>query len=184
MDEGCPTLTFNTAAIGRRAGTSPPGWPLSSPLDAQSHVGDLISHLHGEGRFTAPGGAGAANRERPDRHPVRGRLRRDFHGITLTAPWRPSRASSPPTAGCSARWATRAPGLCRRQHPGRQAQPSSRAARPTSVDANPRRAAPGFSLPKMSFVRLLDFEPLKRLKSFAPTREPDGSFTLPSLRTL
>ena len=56
MDEGCPTLTFNTIGRHQSRYVSTRVAFVQSPWMLQSHVGDLhaIPISHGEGRFTAP----------------------------------------------------------------------------------------------------------------------------------
>ena len=114
MDEGCPTLTFNT--IGRHQsryvttrvasvqspGCSSPMWATSTPSPSPT----------ARAASQPPGGAGAANRERPDRHPVRG----PSGAASMDIDANPNGSLEAiegifsPTAGCSARWATRSAG--------------------------------------------------------------------------
>ena len=56
MDEGCPTLTFNTIGRHQSRYVTTRVASVQSPWMLQSHVGDLhaIPISHGEGRFTAP----------------------------------------------------------------------------------------------------------------------------------
>ena len=82
MDEGCPTLTFNTIGRHQSRYVTTRVASVQSPWMLQSHVATSTpspSPTRGP-LHSPPGGAGAADRERPDRHPVRGRLRRGLHG--------------------------------------------------------------------------------------------------------
>jgi phosphoribosylformylglycinamidine synthase len=56
MDEGCPTLTFNTIGRHQSRYVTTRGASVQSPWMLKSQVGDLhaIPVSHGEGRFVAP----------------------------------------------------------------------------------------------------------------------------------
>ena len=128
MDEGCPTLTFNTIGRHQSRYVTTRVASVQSPWMLQSHVGDLhaIPISHGEGRFTAPqaelerliangqiatqyvDASGAASMD-IDAKPQR--LPGGHRGHLL--PGRPRVRQDGPLG---------APGpLCRRQHPRRQA---------------------------------------------------------------
>ncbi|MFQ9917801.1 MAG: phosphoribosylformylglycinamidine synthase subunit PurQ [Flavonifractor plautii] len=62
MDEGCPTLTFNTIGRHQSRYVTTRVASVRSPGCSRSQVGDLhaIPISHGEGRFVASGGCSGA----------------------------------------------------------------------------------------------------------------------------
>ena len=112
MDDQCPTLTYNLIGRHQSRYVTTRVASVRSPWMLKSQVGDLhaIPISHGEGRFVA-------SDEMVRRLIQNGQVATQYvdgAGVpswtstsTPTAPSCPSRASSPRTAGCSARWGTR-----------------------------------------------------------------------------
>ena len=110
MDDDCPTLTYNLIGRHQSRYVTTRVASVNSPWMLKSQVGDLhtIPISHGEGRFVAPGQVIAeliAHGQVATQYVDAAGSPPWTSTSTPTAPWRPSRASSPPTAGSSARWA-------------------------------------------------------------------------------